>query len=264
MAPPSGPAGPVKRIIPCLDVAGGRVVKGVRFENLRDAGDPVELATRYDAEGADELVLLDITATSEDRATMVAVAREVVRAIGIPLTVGGGVRSLDDAARLYDAGVAKVSLNSAAVARPELIREIAERFGSQRVVLAIDAGPGTDGRWEVLTRGGAVGTGLDVIEWARQAAQLGAGEILPTSKAADGTAEGYDLALTAAIAEATGLPVIASGGAGSLEHLHEALTRGQAAAVLAASIFHDRRYTIAEAKAYLAGRGIPVHLPGAP
>ncbi|MDI3339579.1 MAG: imidazole glycerol phosphate synthase subunit HisF [Sphaerobacter sp.] len=247
-----------RRIIPCLDVTAGRVVKGVRFAGLRDAGDPVELAARYDAAGADELVFLDITASSEGRDTMVEVVRETARQVFIPLTVGGGVRSVDDMQRLLRAGADKVSVNSAAVARPELIREGAARFGSQCIVLAIDARRRPGGGWGVYTRGGRVATGLDAVEWARRGVELGAGEILLTSMDADGTQDGYDLELTRAVAEATGVPVIASGGAGTLEHLYQALTVGKAHAVLAASIFHYGTYTIGEAKAYLAARGVPV------
>lgn len=247
-----------RRIIPCLDVTNGRVVKGVQFEDLRDAGDPVELAARYDAAGADELVFLDITASSEGRDTIVEVVRETARQVFIPLTVGGGVRSPDDMQRLLRAGADKVSVNSAAVARPELIAECARRFGCQCVVLAIDARKRPGGGWEVYTRGGKVATGLDAVEWAKRGVELGAGEILLTSMDADGTQDGYDLELTRAVAEATGAPVIASGGAGNLEHLYQALTVGKAQAVLAASIFHYGTYTIAEAKAYLAARGVPV------
>ncbi|ACZ38359.1 imidazole glycerol phosphate synthase subunit HisF [Sphaerobacter thermophilus] len=247
-----------RRIIPCLDVKAGRVVKGVQFQGLRDAGDPVELARRYDEAGADELVFLDITASSEDRDTIVDVVRETARQVFIPLTVGGGVRSADDMQRLLRAGADKVSVNSAAVANPELIATCARRFGCQCVVLAIDARRRPEGGWEVYTRGGQVPTGLDAVEWARRGVELGAGEILLTSMDADGTQDGYDLELTRAVAEATGVPVIASGGAGTLEHLYQALTEGKAQAVLAASIFHYGTYTIAEAKAYLAARGVPV------
>ncbi len=247
-----------RRIIPCLDVTGGRVVKGIRFQNLRDAGDPVELAARYDAAGADELVFLDITASSDGRDTMVDVVRETARQVFIPLTVGGGVRTSDDAYRLLRAGADKVSLNSAAVARPDLIAECSRRFGSQCVVLAIDARRRPDGGWEVYTRGGRDATGLDVIEWVRRGVDLGAGEILLTSMDADGTQDGYDVKLTAAVADAVPVPVIASGGAGTLPHLLTVLTVGKAQAVLAASIFHYGQYSIAEAKRFLATKGLPI------
>jgi len=247
-----------RRIIPCLDVTGGRVVKGVRFVDLRDAGDPVELAARYDAAGADELVFLDITASSDDRDTMVDVVRETARQVFIPLTVGGGVRAADDVYRLLRAGADKVSLNSAAVARPDLIRECAERFGSQCVVLAIDARRRPDGGWEVYTRGGRTPTGLDAVEWARHGTERGAGEVLLTSMDRDGTRDGYDLELTSAVVDATTVPVIASGGVGTLEHLYEGLTIGKAQAVLAASIFHYGEFSLLETKAYLAERGLPI------
>lgn len=247
-----------RRIIPCLDVTNGRVVKGVRFEHLRDAGDPVELAARYDAAGADELVFLDITATSDGRDTMVEVVRETARQVFIPLTVGGGVRTSDDVYRLLRAGADKVSLNSAAVTRPELIRECATRFGSQCVVLAIDARRRSGGGWEVYTRGGRTPTGIDALEWAVLGAELGAGELLVTSMDRDGTHDGYDLELTASMVESTTIPVIASGGVGTLDHLLEGLTIGKAQAALAASIFHYGEHTIADAKVYLAAHGIPV------
>ncbi|GBD15133.1 Imidazole glycerol phosphate synthase subunit HisF [bacterium HR26] len=246
------------RIIPCLDVTGGRVVKGVRFVDLRDAGDPAELAARYDVEGADELVFLDITATSDGRETMVDVVRRTARQVFIPLTVGGGVRTPDDMYRLLRAGADKVSVNSAAVADPDLISVCAHRFGSQCVVLAIDARRRSEGGWEVYTHGGRRPTGLDAIAWARRGVELGAGEILLTSMDADGTRAGYDLELLRAIVDAVPVPVIASGGAGTLEHLYEALAVGGAQAVLAASIFHFGQHTIAEAKRYLAERGLPV------
>jgi cyclase len=251
-----------RRIIPCLDVTGGRVVKGIRFQELRDAGDPVELAARYDAAGADELVFLDITASSDGRDTMVDVVRETARQVFIPLTVGGGVRTADDAYRLLRAGADKVSLNSAAVARPDLLAECAHRFGSQCVVLAIDARRRSDGGWEVYTRGGRDATGLDVIEWVRRGVDLGAGEILLTSMDADGTQDGYDVELTAAVADAVPVPVIASGGAGTLPHLYTVLTAGKAQAVLAASIFHYGQYSISEAKRFLATKGLPVRQVG--
>jgi imidazole glycerol-phosphate synthase subunit HisF len=246
-----------RRIIPCLDVTAGRVVKGVQFENLRDAGDPVELAAAYDAAGADEITFLDITATSDNRETMVDVVRATAKRVHIPLTVGGGIRSTDDMYRMLRAGADKTSVNSAALARPELIAEGAQRFGNQCIVLAIDArrsGPG----WEVYSHGGRKPTGLDAVEWAKQGVALGAGEILLTSMDADGTKEGYDLDLTRAISDAVDVPVIASGGVGTLQHLLEGLTLGGAYAVLAASIFHFGEYTIAEAKEYLANAGIPV------
>ena len=251
-----------KRIIPCLDVKEGRVVKGVRFVDLRDAGDPVEAARAYDAQGADELVFLDITASHEERDIMLDVVRRTAEGIYMPLTVGGGVRSVDDVRVLLRAGADKVSLNTAALARPEVIREAAERFGSQCIVVAIDArreGRGADAaRWGVYTHGGRRPTGRDAVAWATEAAGLGAGEILLTSMDRDGTKDGYDLDLTRAIAEAVSIPVIASGGAGSLEHLREGLVEGAADAVLAASIFHFGLHTIAEAKRYLADHGVDV------
>jgi imidazole glycerol-phosphate synthase subunit HisF len=249
-----------RRIIPCLDVTGGRVVKGIQFQQLRDAGDPVELASRYDEAGADELVFLDITASSDERDTMLDVVRETARHVFIPLTVGGGVRSTDDAYRLLRAGADKVSLNSAAVARPELLRECADRFGSQCVVLAIDARRRDDGGWEVYTHGGRKGTGIDALEWAERGTQLGAGEILLTSMDTDGMKDGYDVALTSAMVHRVNVPVIASGGAGNLEHLYRAFEDGEAHAVLAASIFHYGDYTIAEAKQYLTDRGLPMRI----
>ena len=249
-----------KRIIPCLDVKDGRVVKGVRFVDLRDAGDPVEAALAYDAQGADELVFLDITASHEDRDIMLDVVRRTAEGIYMPLTVGGGLRSIDDVRRLLRAGADKVSLNTAALERPTLIREAAERFGSQCIVVAIDARrePGVAPRWRVFTHGGRRPTGRDALEWAREAVGRGAGEILLTSMDRDGTKDGYDLELTRTIAQAVTVPVIASGGAGSLEHLYEGLVDGCADAVLAASIFHFGIYTIAEAKAFLRERGVEV------
>jgi cyclase len=246
-----------KRIIPCLDVKEGRVVKGVRFVDLRDAGDPVEAARAYDAQGADELVFLDITASHEERDIMLDVVRRTAEGIYMPLTVGGGVRNADDVRVLLRAGADKISLNTAAVQRPAVIREAAERFGSQCIVVAIDArreGP----RWGVYTHGGRRPTGRDAIAWAQEAAALGAGELLLTSMDRDGTKDGYDLALTRAIADAVSIPVIASGGAGTLEHLCEGLVEGGADAALAASIFHFGLHTIAEAKRYLAERGVDV------
>jgi len=252
-----------KRLIPCLDVKDGRVVKGVRFVDLRDAGDPVEAALAYDAQGADELVFLDITASHEDRAIMLDVVRRTAEGIYMPLTVGGGIRSLADIRTLLRAGADKVSLNTAALARPELIREAAHAFGSQCIVVAIDAKRETDGgqaRWGVYTHGGRRPAGRDAVEWAREVETLGAGEILLTSMDRDGTGAGYDLALTRAVSEAVSVPVIASGGAGGLEHLFESVTEGKADAALVASIFHFGRHTIAEAKRYLRERGVPVRL----
>ena len=250
-----------KRVIPCLDVKDGRVVKGVRVVDLRDAGDPVEAALAYDAQGADELVFLDITASHEAREIMLEVARRTAEGIYMPLTVGGGIRSIDDMRRLLRAGADKVSLNTAVLERPGLVREAAERFGSQCIVVAIDArreGAGTRQRWGVYTYGGRRPAGRDAVEWAREVVELGAGEILLTSMDRDGTKDGYDLELTRAVAEAVSVPVIASGGAGSLEHLYGGLVHGRADAVLAASIFHFGVHTIAEAKAYLRERGVEV------
>src|SRR4051794_6575266 len=247
----------LKRVIPCLDVDRGRVVKGTNFVALRDAGDPVELAARYDAEGADELVFLDITATHERRETIVELARRTADEVFIPFTIGGGIRSVADAQDVLDAGADKVSVNSAAVARPELISELGDVFGAQCVVLAIDAKRRDDGSWEVVVAGGRTPTGRDAVEWARQGVERGAGEILLTSMDRDGTNDGYDLELTAAVAEAVGVPVIASGGAGELEHLAEALRAG-ADAALAASIFHFGRFSVAEAKEHLAAAGLTV------
>ena len=250
-----------KRIIPCLDVKDGRVVKGVQFINLRDAGDPVEVALAFDAQGADELVFLDITASHEKRPIMLDVVARTAEGIYMPLTVGGGIRGIDDVRALLRAGADKVSLNTAALERPALIREAAERFGSQCIVVAIDARrePGPDPtRWTVYTHGGRRPAGRDAVEWAREVTRLGAGEILLTSMDRDGTKDGYDLGLTRAVSQAVEVPVIASGGAGSLEHLLEGLIEGQADAVMAASIFHFGIHTIAEAKAYLAERGVEV------
>jgi len=248
----------LKRVIPCLDVDAGRVVKGTNFVDLRDAGDPVELAERYDAAGADELVFLDITATHERRETIVDLARRTADNVFIPFTIGGGIRSVADAQGVLDAGADKVSVNSAAVARPELVGELAERFGSQCVVLAVDAKARPDGPgWEVFVAGGRTPTGLDAVAWVRECVERGAGEVLLTSMDRDGTNDGYDLPLTGEIAEAVGVPVIASGGAGALEHLADALTAG-ADAALAASIFHYGQFTVGEAKRHLAAAGIPV------
>ena len=246
-----------KRIIPCLDVKDGRVVKGVRFVDLRDAGDPVEAAMAYDAQGADELVFLDITASHEDRAIMLDVVRRTAEGIYMPLTVGGGIRSVDDVRQLLRAGADKVSLNTAALARPDVIREAAERFGSQCIVVAIDARREGTG-WGVYTHGGRRPARRDAVEWAREAVGLGAGEILLTSMDRDGTKDGYDLELTRTVSDAVTVPVIASGGAGSLEHFHDALVDGHADAALAASLFHFGIHTIAEAKQYLAERGVEV------
>jgi len=247
-----------KRVIPCLDVDAGRVVKGTNFVDIRDAGDPVELAERYDAEGADELVFLDITATSDKRATMVDLARRTADNVFVPFTIGGGIRSVADAQAVLDAGADKVSVNSAAVARPGLIDELAERFGAQCVVLAIDAKARDDSAgWEVFVAGGRTPTGRDAVAWAVEGTGRGAGEILLTSMDRDGTNDGYDLAVTGAVAAAVDVPVIASGGAGELEHLVEALRAG-ADAALCASIFHYGRHTVAEAKAHLAGAGVAV------
>jgi len=246
-----------KRIIPCLDVDAGRVVKGTEFVDLRDAGDPVELACRYDRDGADELVFLDITATSDRRDTVVELARRTADDVFIPFTIGGGIRTLDDAQAVLDAGADKVSVNSAALARPELIDELAGSLGTQCVVLAIDAKAVGNQRWEAFVAGGRRPTGRDAVSWAREAVERGAGEILLTSMDRDGTSLGYDLPLTAAVSSAVGVPVIASGGAGELHHLAEALEAG-ADAVLCASIFHYGRHTVAEAKQHLAVAGIPV------
>jgi cyclase len=252
-----------KRIIPCLDVKNGRVVKGVNFVGLRDAGDPVEIAQRYDEEGADELTFLDITASHERRKIILDVVARTADTVFMPLTVGGGVRELQDVRDLLNAGADKVSINTAAVQHPEFVRAAAERFGSQCTVVAIDAklvAGGTPSRWEVYTHGGRTPTGLDAVEWARRMETYGAGEILLTSMDRDGTKEGYDLALTRAIADAVQVPVIASGGVGTLEHIYEGLTTGGATAALAASIFHYREYTVRQCKEYLAARGVPVRI----
>jgi cyclase len=250
----------LKRVIPCLDVDAGRVVKGTNFIDIRDAGDPVELAARYDEAGADELVFLDITATHEKRETIVELARRTADEVFVPFTIGGGIRTVADAQAVLDAGADKVAINSAAVARPELIGEMATVFGAQCVVLAIDAKARADGAgWEVFVAGGRTPTGLDVLAWAREGVERGAGEILLTSMDRDGTNFGYDLELTRAVSEAVSVPVIASGGAGELDHLVDALACG-AAAALCASIFHYGAHTIAEAKAHIAAAGIPVRI----
>ena len=252
-----------KRIIPCLDVKDGRVVKGVQFLELRDAGDPVEAAEAYDAQGADELTFLDITASHENRETIVDVVRRTAERVFMPLTVGGGIREIADIRRMLNAGADKVSINTAAVQRPDFVREAAERFGSQCTVVAIDARrvPGSEpARWEVYTHGGRHATGIDVIEWATRMEQYGSGEILLTSMDKDGTKDGYDLGLTRAVSDAVSIPVIASGGVGNLEHIYQGLTTGGASAALAASIFHFREYTIAQCKEYLRERGVAVRL----
>jgi len=253
-----------KRIIPCLDVAGGRVVKGVNFVDLRDAGDPVEVAQRYDAEGADELCFLDITATHEGRDTIYEIVEATAERVFMPLTVGGGIRTVEDIRALLNAGADKVSINSAAVKRPELIREAAERFGAQCIVVAIDAKRVAEAplRWEIYTHGGRKPTGLDALAWAERMEEYGAGEFLVTSMDRDGTKIGYDNDLNRAIAGRARVPLIASGGAGTLEHLYSGLVDGNADAVLAASIFHYREHTIGEAKQYLAERGVAVRLEG--
>jgi cyclase len=253
-----------KRIIPCLDVTGGRVVKGVNFVELRDAGDPVEIAARYNEQGADELTFLDITATSDGRDLILPIIEAVASQVFIPLTVGGGVRTVADVRRLLNAGADKVSFNSAAVARPEVIREAADKYGAQCIVVAIDAkrrqGAGSGSGWDVYTHGGRQNTGLDAVAWARRMAELGAGEILLTSMDRDGTRIGFDLALTRAVSDAVPVPVIASGGVGALEHLSEGIRIGGADAVLAASIFHYGEFTVGQAKALLARDGITVRL----
>ncbi|MEA3242506.1 MAG: imidazole glycerol phosphate synthase subunit HisF [Pseudomonadota bacterium] len=255
-----------KRIIPCLDVDAGRVVKGVQFVDIRDAGDPVEIARRYDMEGADELTFLDITASHEQRETMVHVVDQVAGEVFIPLTVGGGIRELADIRCMLNAGADKVAINTAAVFNPEFVREAADKFGSQCIVVAIDAKQVDDAsdsskpRWEIFTHGGRKATGIDAIDWAKKMVAYGAGEILLTSMDRDGTRNGFDLTLTRAVCEAVDVPVIASGGVGNLEHLAEGILEGEADAVLAASIFHFGEYSIAEAKQHMAGRGIEVRL----
>ena len=247
-----------KRIIPCLDVTGGRVVKGVNFVGLRDAGDPVELAARYNEQGADELVFLDITASSDGRDTMVDVVDRTAREVFIPLTVGGGIRSVEDARRIIHSGADKISVNTSAVHRPELITELSLEFGAQAVVLAIDARRVSEGRWNVFTKGGRVDEGIDAVEWAARGESLGAGEILLTSMNTDGVQDGFDCALTRAVSRATKIPIIASGGAGKPEHFVQVLTEGEADAALAASIFHYGTYTVDQLKEVLERAGIPV------
>jgi len=247
-----------KRIIPCLDVKDGRVVKGVNFVDLRDTGDPVENARIYDQMGADELVFLDITASPEGRNTTAEMVRKVADEVFLPLTVGGGIRTVDDMRSILLAGADKISVNTAAVYHPELLRAGAERFGSQCIVLAIDARRSAEGKWEVVVHGGRTATGIDAVSWAIRGVSLGAGEILLTSMDADGTLSGYDLELTRAVAEAVNVPIIASGGAGRVEHFYDVLVQGKADAALAASLFHDRRLTVGEVKRYLISRGLPV------
>jgi imidazole glycerol-phosphate synthase subunit HisF len=252
--------GLAKRVIPCLDVTAGRVVKGVNFVALRDAGDPVEIAARYDAEGADELTFLDITASSDDRDILLHVIEAVASQVFIPLTVGGGVRKVEDVRRLLNAGADKVSINTAAVQNPALVAAASGKVGNQCIVVAIDAKRRADGGWEVYTHGGRRPTGLDAVDWARRMQAAGAGEILLTSMDRDGTRDGFDLALTRAVAEAVGVPVIASGGVGRLEHLAEGVLEGKADAVLAASVFHFGEFTVRQAKEHMRGRGIEVRL----
>ena len=247
-----------KRIIPCLDVNRGRVVKGVNFVDLKDAGDPVEIARAYDAAGADELVFLDITASCENRDTVTDMVRAVASSVFIPFTVGGGIRSVDDFKKLLREGADKISVNSAAIDRPQLITEAAEKFGSQCVVVAIDARRRDDGGWNIYKHGGRLDTGIDAVWWAKKVEALGAGEILLTSMDCDGTKAGYDLELTQTVADAVNIPVIASGGAGTLEHFYEAFTKGKADAVLAASLFHYKELEIGQVKDYLAEKGISV------
>nr|WP_314627074.1 imidazole glycerol phosphate synthase subunit HisF [uncultured Noviherbaspirillum sp.] len=249
-----------KRIIPCLDVTAGRVVKGVNFVELRDAGDPVEIARRYDDQGADELTFLDITASSDERDLILHIIEAVASQVFIPLTVGGGVRVVEDVRRLLNAGADKVSINTSAVTNPQLVQDAADKYGSQCIVVAIDAKRASDNRWEVYTHGGRKNTGLDAVEWAKKMQQLGAGEILLTSMDRDGTRSGFDLALTRAVSDAISIPVIASGGVGGLQDLADGVTAGHADAVLAASIFHYGQHTVQEAKRYMAERGIAVRL----
>lgn len=256
--------GLAKRIIPCLDVDNGRVVKGVNFVGIRDAGDPVEIAKRYNEQGADEITFLDITASHEDRDTTVHTVEKIASEVFIPLTVGGGIRKLDDIRRMLNAGADKVSINSAAVSNPEFVREAAEKFGSQCIVVAIDAkkvsGEGEAPRWEIFTHGGRKPTGIDAVEWAKKMTDLGAGEILLTSMDQDGTKSGFDLEVTRAISEAVSVPIIASGGVGNLQHLVDGVVDGKADAVLAASIFHFGEYSVPEAKQFMADQGVEVRL----
>jgi cyclase len=249
-----------KRIIPCLDVTAGRVVKGVNFLELRDAGDPVEIARRYDEQGADEITFLDITATSDGRDLMLHIIESVASQVFIPLTVGGGVRSVDDVRRLLNAGADKVSINSAAITNPQLVADASNKYGSQCIVVAIDAKKTADDKWEIFTHGGRKATGIDAVEWAQKMESLGAGEILLTSMDRDGTKVGFDLSLTRAVSDAIGIPVIASGGVGGLQDLADGVKVGRADAVLAASIFHYGQHTVQEAKRFMAGQGIPMRL----
>ncbi len=249
-----------KRIIPCLDVTAGRVVKGVNFVELRDAGDPVEIARRYDEQGADELTFLDITASSDDRDLILHIIEAVASQVFIPLTVGGGVRVVDDVRRLLNAGADKISINTSAVTNPQLVADAADKYGSQCIVVAIDAKRSAAGNWEVFTHGGRKATGLDAVEWARKMQSLGAGEILLTSMDRDGTKVGFDLPLTRAVSDAVSIPVIASGGVGGLKDLADGITEGHADAVLAASIFHYGQHTVQEAKQFMAAKGIPMRL----
>ncbi len=249
-----------KRIIPCLDVTAGRVVKGINFVELRDAGDPVEIARRYDEQGADEITFLDITATSDNRDLILHIIEAVASEVFIPLTVGGGVRTVEDVRRLLNAGADKVSINSSAIANPQLVYDASQKYGSQCIVVAIDAKRSGDNKWEVFTHGGRKATGLDVVEWAKKMEQLGVGELLLTSMDRDGTKSGFDLALTRAVSDAVSVPVIASGGVGGLQDLADGVTKGRADAVLAASIFHYGEHTIQAAKRFMAEQGIPMRL----
>ncbi|MEW6069272.1 MAG: imidazole glycerol phosphate synthase subunit HisF [Candidatus Thermoplasmatota archaeon] len=249
-----------KRIIPCLDTSHGKLVKGVRFKSLIELGDPVEFAKLYEEQGADELVLLDIAATPEGKPTLLQIVRKVASAISIPLTVGGGIRNVEDARAILNCGASKISVNTAAVKRPELIRELSNEFGRSSIVCAIDGKFVKEGGWEVYISGGSKGTGTDMVEWGKRVKNLGAGEILYTGVHTDGTKEGYDVEGTRALAVSTNLPIIASGGAGNLEHIFEVLSKGKASGALAASIFHYRKYTVKEVKEYLNKRGIPVRL----